>query len=116
MRALSGKTGLFAPASQWAGRLFPKHPLPYTIDAVMGRLPAGQKPTPANERQLTYRQDLEASGGLRLICDIERPANDALKEIMELDEPSNLAKGVTKKEAVSNALMHYAKSLRRRAK
>jgi hypothetical protein len=82
----------------------------------MGRLPAGQKPTPPKVRLQKYLRDLEESGGLRLMADIEAPAHEALQIIMELDTPASEVRGVTKKEAVSNALMHYAKSLQRRSR
>lgn len=80
----------------------------------MGRLPAGKKPEPLNARLTRYRQELEESGGHRLIVDIEKPAHDALHLIMEREDPANAERGVTKKEAVTNALLHYAKSLSRR--
>lgn len=80
----------------------------------MGRLPAGQKPTPAKVRLQQYRVLLEQSGGRRLIADIEADANTALQAIKDLDTPANPARGVTDKEAVSNALLYYAKYLQRR--
>lgn len=80
----------------------------------MGRLPPGQKPTPHKVRLTKYRQELETSGGHRLIADIEKPANEALRAILELDDPPGEGRELTKKDAVSRALMHYAKSLQRR--
>lgn len=80
----------------------------------MGRLPAGVKPTPHKERLAIYREELERTGGHRLIADIGREANDALQTIKSLDTPSNPVRGVTDKDAVTKALIHYAKSLLRR--
>lgn len=74
------------------------------------------KPTPAKDRLKQYRKDLEKSGGHRLIADIEADANVALQTIIALDTPVSEARGVTQKEAVSNALLHYAKSLQRRSR
>lgn len=81
----------------------------------MGRLPAGQKPEPRNERMTRYRLELEAEGGHRLLVDIAKPANDALNDIMQLDTPADDGKQVTKKVAVTRALLHYAKVVRRRS-
>lgn len=81
----------------------------------MGRLPAGVKPTPHKVRLQKYRTALEESGGHRLIADIEAPAHEALKLIMELDTPPDAEKPMTQKDATTNALLHYAKVVRRRA-
>lgn len=79
----------------------------------MARLPAGQKPEPLNQRLLRYRHDLEERGGKRVIVDLEPEAHDALKTVIAgegLEEERDKFK-----RAVSTALLHYAKVVRRRA-
>ena len=77
----------------------------------MARLPEGQKPTPRPDRLKTYREGLVARGGHRLIADIEKPANDALRQIMERVSPV-----LSQKDAVSEALISYAAQKPKRAR
>ena len=70
---------------------------------AMGRLFAGQKPTPHKERQQLYRKELMAQGGRRVIADLEPQAAQALTTVMERDN-------LTIKEAIASALIHYAKT------
>lgn len=78
----------------------------------MGRLPAGVKPTPLPTRMRKYREDLIVAGGRRVIVDLSPEANAALSEVIAgegLEEARDKYK-----RAVTLALMHYAKLLRRR--
>jgi|GEM_PF-2360924 len=69
----------------------------------MARLRKGEKPTPRPVRIKRNREDLVARGGMRLIVDIEKPTSDALREIMDSEDPP-----LTKKDAVSAALINFA--------
>ncbi|MCA0214686.1 MAG: hypothetical protein LCH79_16100 [Proteobacteria bacterium] len=76
----------------------------------MARLKKGEVPTPVKVRLRQYRDDLERSGGSRLLVDLEKPATDALAAIIERDTPTDATKPLSKKDAVTSALLHYARS------
>lgn len=69
----------------------------------MARLQSGTTPTPVNERLKRYREELERSGGQRLLVDIGSEAASALEAI-------RLRDGTTKKDAVTAALISFAQS------
>ncbi len=64
----------------------------------MARLKVGEKPVPKAIRMKKYREELERSGGRRVIVDIEQPAALALETIMARE-------ACTMKVAVSTALV-----------
>lgn len=68
----------------------------------MARLKAGVTPTPHRERLKGYRADLEKRGGRRVSADLEPEPAQALQSIMDRDQ-------VSAKDAISNALLNYAK-------
>jgi hypothetical protein len=79
----------------------------------MGRLPAGAKPELLSKRLQRYRQELELRGGRRVIVDLEPEAAIALSEVISgegLEEARDKYK-----QAITKALVHYAKLTRRRA-
>lgn len=69
----------------------------------MARLRKGEKPTARPVLLKALREGLVARGGHRLLVDLEKPAADALREIMDSTDPA-----LTKKDAVSMALIGFA--------
>lgn len=72
----------------------------------MGRLKAGEKPTPHKERMKTYRQNLVQAGGRRILADLPPEGAQALEVVMVRDD-------LTIKEALTVALVAHAKQKKR---
>lgn len=68
----------------------------------MGRLKAGQTPTPHQERLKGYRQNLVDSGGRRILADLGPDGAKALQIVMERD-------ALSIKDAITAALIAYAR-------
>lgn len=75
----------------------------------MARLPKGQAPTPRKERLQRYRAELEREGGRRVIIDLPEPGASALARIIERDSDAQAPRPMSIKDAITNALVHYAK-------
>lgn len=67
----------------------------------MARLKAGVKPTPHNERQAAYRENLVRSGGKRITAELGPEGAEALAAIMANE-------GMSLKEALTVALTGFA--------
>lgn len=67
----------------------------------MGRLKAGQAPTPHRERLKTYRQNLVQAGGRRILADLAPDGAQALEAVMARD-------GLSIKDAITAALLAHA--------
>lgn len=85
----------------WIRRCFSTLLFPCTVSA-MGRLKAGQAPTPYNERMKSYRKNLVESGGRRIQADLGLDGAKALEVLMERD-------GLSAKDAIMAALLAHAR-------